>query len=132
MNANTGKVAAVQQLVQFVRTGNRFDEDDDLVELELIQEVVKLAVLCHFFQIDVVLLQPVKSELRLVIDEDFERLGMQGLIPVGTHVRVTHVRHELLASDANLLGQRSAEHHDLLVVGRNSENFLDVSTHVCG
>lgn len=43
----------------------------------------------------------------------------------------THVRHELLADGADLLGQRGAEHHDLLVVRRHFKDVLHVSPHVC-
>ena len=43
----------------------------------------------------------------------------------------THVVHELLADRPDLLAQRRAEHHDLLVVRRRFEDVLDVASHVC-
>lgn len=43
----------------------------------------------------------------------------------------TYVIHELLAHGADLLGQRGAEHHHLLVVGGHLEDLLDVHAHVC-
>ena len=42
----------------------------------------------------------------------------------------THIRHELLARNADFLGECGAEHHDLLVMRGYTENFLDVTTHV--
>ena len=50
-----------------------------LVEIESIQEFVELPVLADFFQLHVVLLKTVERELRLVVDEDFERLYTETL-----------------------------------------------------
>lgn len=54
-----------------------------------------------------------ESELRLIIHVDLQR-----------------VLHKLLADGSDLLGERSAEHHDLLLRRRGSEDLLDVPTHV--
>jgi hypothetical protein len=43
----------------------------------------------------------------------------------------THVAHKLLAGDPNLLCEGGAEHHDLLVVRGDAEDFLYVAAHVC-
>lgn len=43
----------------------------------------------------------------------------------------TYVIHKLLAHGADLLGQRGAEHHHLLVVGGHLEDLLNVGAHVC-
>lgn len=45
-----------------------------LVELEVVQEIIKLSVLGTLLKLDVMLLQTVQSELSLVIDVDFKRL----------------------------------------------------------
>ncbi len=44
--------------------------------------------------------------------------------------KATHVLHELLASGANLLGEGSREHHDLLVVRGGAEDVLNIPAHV--
>lgn len=96
VNTNAGEVVVAEQFVEFVCPCYRLDEDNDLdmkqcsqflvmprigrtkpylVELELIEELVELPVLRVFLELDVVLLQTVKGELRLVINEDFERLA---------------------------------------------------------
>lgn len=72
MNRNTGEVALAQKLVEFSCAEGALDEDDDLVELQLVKEIVELAVLLALADLDVVLLKTVKSELVLVVDEDFE------------------------------------------------------------
>jgi hypothetical protein len=43
----------------------------------------------------------------------------------------THVAHKLLAGGPNLLCEGRAEHHDLLVVRGDVEDFLHVAAHVC-
>ena len=54
-----------------------------------------------------------QSELGLVIHIDFKR-----------------ILHKLFANGTNLLGERGAEHHNLLLCRRSSEDVLDVSTHI--
>ena len=44
--------------------------------------------------------------------------------------RVTYVCHELFTRRPDILCQSCTEHHDLLVVWRGSENFLNITTHV--
>lgn len=46
----------------------------DLVELKSVKELVQLPVFACFLELDVVLLKAVQRELRLIVDEDFERL----------------------------------------------------------
>ena len=92
MDADTREVARDQELVQFDRSCDGLDEDDDLgkdasasaaylatrgtylVELEGIKELVELPVLPDFLQLDVVLLETVQGEHRLVVYEDLEGL----------------------------------------------------------
>jgi len=40
------------------------------------------------------------------------------------------VLHELSADRLNLIGESSTEHHDLLLLGSSTEDFLDVAAHV--
>jgi len=56
MNGNAREVAFLKELVEFVRATGALDEDDDLVELELIEQFVQLAILLVLVQLDVVLL----------------------------------------------------------------------------
>jgi hypothetical protein len=113
VDSDTGEVALAQQLVELVGTLGALDEDDNLVELQVVQQVVQLAVLLLLAQLDVVLLETVQGELGVVIDVDLKR-----------------VAHELLADRANLLRESGAEHHDLLVGRSGAENLLDVTAHV--
>lgn len=113
VNCDTGEVALAQQLVQLVGTLSALDEDDNLVELEVVQKLIQLAVLLLFVELDVVLLQAVEGELGIIIDIDLQR-----------------VAHELLADGTNLLGEGGTEHHNLLVGGSCTEDFLDITAHV--
>lgn len=44
----------------------------------------------------------------------------------------TYVLHELAADGSNLLAECGTEHHDLLLVGCQSEDLLDITPHICG
>jgi hypothetical protein len=74
VNADGREVTFDQQFVQFVGTLDRLDENADLVELQLVQKVIELAVLFVLGEFDVVLDETVKSELRLIVDVNFEWL----------------------------------------------------------
>ena len=43
----------------------------------------------------------------------------------------TYVLHEFAAHWSNLLAQSCTEHHDLLLVGCDPEDVLNVTPHVC-
>ena len=114
MNCDTREVAVSKDFVEFCGSESALNEDDDLVELDRIQQLVQLSVLLLFAELNVILLKAVKSELCLgAINVDLER-----------------VLHEFLADWTDLLGERSAKHHDLLLGRRSSENILDVAAHV--
>jgi hypothetical protein len=109
----------------------------DLIELERIKQVIELPVLLPLFNFDEMLLQPVKSQLRLVVDINFKRLqtdasSSEGKIAVHKMTRPAHVLHELLADGPDLLAQRGAKHHDLLRMRCSEEHLLNVAAHVCG
>jgi hypothetical protein len=74
MHGDAREATLSQQLVQFDGASDTLDKDDDLVKVECVEKVVKLAVLLSLFESDKVLLKTVKSELGLVIDENFEWL----------------------------------------------------------
>lgn len=44
--------------------------------------------------------------------------------------RCNYILHELSADGANLFAQGGAEHHDLFLMGGQTEYLLDVSAHV--
>jgi len=113
VNVDGREVLLLEKLVQRDATLDRLDKDDDLVELERVEQVEQLSVLLGLLELAKVLSQTVKRELRVVVNINFHR-----------------VVHELLADRADLLAQRSAEHHDLLLVRRRSEDVLHVAAHV--
>ncbi|KAH3662352.1 hypothetical protein OGAPHI_005604 [Ogataea philodendri] len=107
------EVGVAQQLVQCSGSFGRLDKDDHLVELQRVQQLCKLQVLLLLWQVDVVLLQTVQSELLLVVNVDLQ-----------------WVLHELLADRSDFLGKRGREHHHLFLEWSGSEHLLDVSSHV--
>jgi hypothetical protein len=114
MDCNGWEVAFTQELVQFGGSECTLDKDDDLVELKLIEQFVKLSVLLLLIELDIVLLETVESKFSLIIDIDFKR-----------------VLHELLANWSDLLRQSGTEHHDLLLRWGSTEDLLNVTAHVC-
>ena len=113
VNRDGREVAVLQKLVKFGCTKGALNEDDCLVELKLIEQLVQLPILLLLIKFDVVLLKTVQSELCFIINVDFKR-----------------VLHELLADGPNLLGEGGAEHHYLLLSGRGSEDFLNITAHI--
>lgn len=113
MHCNGWEVALAQKLIQFSGSESTLDEDDDLVELKLVEELIKLSVLLLFVELDIILLETVKSKLGLIVNVDLER-----------------VLHEFLADWSNFLRKGGAEHHDLLLGGSSSEDFLYVTAHI--
>lgn len=88
MNRNTWEIAFVQKPIKLSGSDSALDENDDLVELKLVQEFVKLSILLLFLKLDVILLETVESELGFIIDINLKRR-----------------LHKLLANGANLLGK---------------------------
>jgi hypothetical protein len=76
MYGNAREATLSQQLVELDGAHDALDKDDDLVKVERVEKVVKLAVLLRLFESDKVLLKTMKSELGLGIDKDFEWLRM--------------------------------------------------------
>lgn len=113
MDRDGREVAFTKQLVELSCTNSTLDEDDDLVELKLVEKLVELTVLLAFLKLEVVLLQTVKRQLGVLVD-----------------VVLGRVLHEFLADGLHFVGKSGREHHDLLLLGRRSENILDVASHV--
>jgi hypothetical protein len=113
VHCSAGEVALAEKLIELGASNSRLDEDDDLVELQAIEKVVKLAVLLLLVKLHVVLLQTVQRQLLLVVYIDLER-----------------VLHKLLADNADVLVQGGREHHHLLVLRSSTEDGLDVVAHV--
>ena len=112
VDGHRGEVALLQQLVELDGALHALDEDDHLVELERVEQLVELAVLLVLGELDVVLLQAVQRQLRVV------------------DVNLHRVLHELFAHGAHVVGERRREHHHLLLVRRRLEDLLHVAAHV--
>jgi hypothetical protein len=113
VNGDSGEVALAQQSVELGGALGALDKDNDLVELQLVEQLVELAVLLLLLKLNVVLLKTVQGELGLVVHVDLERR-----------------LHKLLADGSDLLGESGGEHHNLLLLGSGTEDLLDVTTHV--
>jgi hypothetical protein len=74
VDSDRGEVTLPQKPVKLGRSGNRLDENANLVELEVVQQVVQLPVLLTFRQLDEVLLQTVQGQLSLVVNVNLEGL----------------------------------------------------------
>ncbi len=113
MNCNTWEVAVDKDIVQLGTSNCAPYEDDDLVKGECVEKIVQLSVFLRLAKLDVILVQTVKGQLGFIVNE---QLGW--------------VLHELSADGANLLGESGAEHHDLLLRWRGTEDLLYVASHV--
>jgi hypothetical protein len=113
VHGDGGEVALAEELVELSASEGRLDKDDDLVVLKLVKKVVEFAVLLGLSKLDVVLLETVKGEFRLL------------LLDV-----LAGVSHEFPADRKNLLRKRGGEHHDLLLGGCNTEDLLHIAAHV--
>ena len=113
MDGDRREVTLAQKLVELGGTESALDEDDDLVELELVEKLVKLAVLLTLLERNVVLLKTVEGQLGVLVD-----------------VVLGGVLHELAADRLDLIREGSGEHHNLLLLGSSTEDLLDVAAHV--
>ena len=113
MHRYGGKTLLLQQLVKFNRVFDLLHKYNNLVEHEGIEEVSEFPDLLVVINLHIELLESVKGELSLVVNEDFELVLHKfsaDLFDVGRHGR--------------------GEHHDLLLVRGVLEDILDVSSHV--
>jgi hypothetical protein len=113
VHSDGGEVALAEELVELSAAEGRLDKDDDLVVFQLVKKVVEFAVLLGLSKLDIVLLKTVKSELRLL------------LLDV-----LAGVSHEFPADRKNLLRKSGGEHHDLLLSGCDTEDFLHIAAHI--
>ena len=79
VHGDGGEVTFAEKLVKLSCTERTLDEDNDLVELEGVEEVVELAVLLGFVELDAVLLKTVEGEFGIVVDIAFERISHEFL-----------------------------------------------------
>lgn len=113
VDGNRREVALAEELIQLGSAQGAFDEDDNLVELEVVQELVQLTVLLPLFKGKIVLLQAVERQLGILID-----------------VVLGGVLHELPANGLDLVGQSGRKHHHLLLLRSSTEDLLHVTAHV--
>lgn len=102
MDSNRGEIIFAEQMVKHLSSVNALNEDNNLVEMQRVEQVNKFLDFFLLLDLDEILLETVKSEFALVIDEDLEG-----------------VDHELATDVLNFLGHGSREHHHLLL-GRGS------------
>lgn len=113
MYCNGWEVAVDKNVVQLRTADSTPNEDDDLVEGKGVEQVIELSVLLGFAELDIVLVEPMKGQLGLVVHEQLGR-----------------ILHEFSADRADLLRESSAEHHDLLLGWCSSEYLLHVAAHI--
>jgi hypothetical protein len=141
MNTNGRKVTFYQQLVQFNGTSHGSDKDTNLIEFQRIQQIIQFAILFIFLQLDIMLLETVKRQFGFVINVNFQRLFVVNVWNVETipnvkgrdirkRIHWAYILHKFLADRSDFLAQRGAEHHDLLVMGRRTKDFLYVPSHI--
>ena len=115
VNTDGGKITLREEAIKLIGTSHLRDENDNLVKLEHIKKVVELSVLFGFGKLDVVQLKAVESELGVIIDVDLHRILA-----------------ELSADGSDFRAEGGAEHHHLLLMGRHSEDLLDITAHFKG
>lgn len=91
VDGNRREVLLAQQVAERDTSLHRLDEDDDLVELEIVEQLEQVFVLLLLGELDIVLLESVQRQLRVVVDEDLqwlergrekERLIISGLVSI--------------------------------------------------
>jgi hypothetical protein len=125
---------AVPQFAKFAPAGNVVSP---CARLSRRRRAATITLRCRVSQ-DEPLLVPSQDEVSSI---DFGRFSLSlslssaagGKIVVVVEedvVWVKYVVHELLADGADVVVERSREHHHLLVVGSQTEDLLDISAHV--
>jgi len=113
MNGDRREVALPQQLVELGGTDSALDEDDDLVKLEIVKQLVQLAILLTLLERNVVLLQAMQSQFGVFVN-----------------IVLGRVLHELSADWLDVVRERSRKHHHLFLLGSRTEDLLDIPTHI--
>lgn len=83
-----GEVLLLQECRERDAPLHGFDEDNDLVEFERVEQVEELSVLFVLLDLDVVLLKTVEGQLGFVVDEDFHGLQRERRLESDYRVRV--------------------------------------------
>jgi hypothetical protein len=103
MNAHGREITRLQKPVQLVSTGNALYKNDDLVEFKRIKKIGKHLVLFRFFKSLEVLLETMKSQFRLIVNEYFQWLYNQELKSDHNDQSISYVLHKLFANRTDLL-----------------------------
>lgn len=113
MDRDRREIVLSQNFIKFDCILNALDKDYNLIEHERVKQLSELSDLLIIFKLDIVLLESVKSQLALVIYEDFKL-----------------VLHKLSADVFHVVRHGCREHHDLLLVRCLLENLLNISSHI--
>ena len=100
-------------MVKHLCSVNALNEDNNLVEMQRVEQINKLLDLFLLLDLDEILLETVKSEFALVVNEDLEG-----------------IYHELATDVLNFLGHGSREHHHLLLGRSGLEYRLHIASHI--
>ena len=92
---------------------DRFDEDDDLIELKLVDQVHQLGNLLALIKLNVVLAETVEGQFAFILDQ-----------------HLCGVAHELFTGCFDFTGKRGREHHNLFVNWSVLKDLLDVGSHI--
>lgn len=112
MDTNRWEATLVEHTVQHLCSLTRTHKDNHLIELEVINEIMKLMILLFLSKLDVVLLKSMESELRLIINNDLE-----------------WIIHELLTNCSHIFIHSGTVHHNLFLIWGLTEDLLDISSH---
>jgi len=110
VNIDGGEVLFLEERRERDASLHRFDEDNDLVKFERVEQIEELSVLFVLLDLDIVLLETVEGQLGFVVDEDFH--GLQ--------------RERRLESDYRSMRESHLIHHRTEPVTRFGKNFLDL------
>mmetsp|Transcript_24253 Transcript_24253/g.41165 ORF Transcript_24253/g.41165 Transcript_24253/m.41165 type:complete len:283 (-) Transcript_24253:275-1123(-) len=112
VDAHGREVVVIQESVQLSGAVHLRHENNDLVKLKSVQKIIQLAVLLFLGKADVELLQTVKGQFGVIIDENLHRILA-----------------EFSAHGADFLVEGGRKHHNLLLMRSGTENRLHVLAH---
>jgi len=102
----------LQDTLEFHCAVDALHENDQLVEREVFDDGVDLAVLLGFLELHCVLLQAVQGEITIIVD-----------------YALYFVAHELACGVLDCVAHGGRKHHGLFVLGGADENVLHVGAH---
>mmetsp|Transcript_10546 Transcript_10546/g.25062 ORF Transcript_10546/g.25062 Transcript_10546/m.25062 type:complete len:259 (+) Transcript_10546:208-984(+) len=113
MNCDRREAAILQQTVERFASAHTLHKNHYLIELQQIEQIIQLAILFFFLELDVVLQKPVQCQFGFIIHEYFMR-----------------ILHKSLAYRSSIRRQGGGEHHSLLLLRRFDEQPLHILTHI--